>query len=158
MKYLAFVAVGAVGVVLTACSQAVTPSAAPAAAPTRSVSVTYSPGSVNCRQRYVAWKRGPARAVVAALSTIDSANTAKDAPALTAALKRVRPAIVKSASHPIPSCADPKGYWTALLMHVNEAASSAGSASAMLAAMKDVPEIERKLRGELKHLSSGLFG
>jgi hypothetical protein len=54
----------------------------------------------------------------------------------------------------MPACADPKGFWTALLMHVNAAAStkSSGSGTASITlALKGVPTIERELSGELKN-------
>ena len=53
----------------------------------------------------------------------------------------------------MPACADPKGYWTALLMHVSAAASTGASGprpASVIVAMKGVPKIERELRTELK--------
>ena len=70
---------------------------------------------------------------------------------LTAALKKARPAVARAARHPMPACADPMGYWSVLLMHVNAAVASKGSASSVRAAMKDVPKIEHKLIVEVKH-------
>jgi hypothetical protein len=68
-------------------------------------------------------------------------------------LKKVGRAVLSAGRYPIPACADPKGYWAALLMHVNAAAGNAnspsGSASVTLS-LKGVPEIEHKLDAELK--------
>jgi hypothetical protein len=72
---------------------------------------------------------------------------------LTVALEKARPAVARAARHPIPACADPRGYWDVLLMHVNAAATSKGAASTARAAMKGVREIDHELRAELK--SSG---
>jgi hypothetical protein len=70
---------------------------------------------------------------------------------LTVALKKARPAVANAARHPIPACADPMGYWSVLLMHVNAAVTSKGSALSVRAAMKDVPKIEHKLIAEVEH-------
>ena len=70
---------------------------------------------------------------------------------LTAALHKAKPAVARAADHPVPACADPKGYWEALLMHVNAAVASKGSASSVRAALKDVPKIQHQLTTELKH-------
>jgi len=72
---------------------------------------------------------------------------------LSAALKRAKPEVAMAARHPIPACADPKGYWTVLLMHVNAAATSTSSMSSMHAAVKDVPEIVHSLMTEVKRRS-----
>jgi hypothetical protein len=114
---------------------------------------THSARLVNCPQKYDAWEHGPAKTLVATLKSVDSASKAKNVRALTAALRKVGPAVVGAARYPIPACADPKGYWTALLMHVNAASYSAKSPSrpaAVTLALKGVPEIERKLGAELK--------
>jgi hypothetical protein len=150
MKPLALAAAAAGAIIAVAgCSHP-----APSAAPAKHVSVTHSAKLVNCPVAYSTWKRGPARRVVAALATVDSAIPAGDTPALTVALKQAGPAVLRAARYPIPACADPKGYWTALLMHVNAAASSSGSASgstaSVRAALRGVPRIERELSAELK--------
>ena len=144
MKAPALAAAAAAAVVtLAACSQTGATSAAPA-------TVARSAAQVNCSKQYNAWQQGPAKELVAALDTVDSASTAKE----LAALKKARPAVVAAARYPMPVCADPKGYWNALLMHVNAAAGSAGLASRspsnMRAALEGVPTIERDLNAELK--------
>ena len=69
---------------------------------------------------------------------------------LTTTLKKARPAVVRAARYPVPACADPRGYWNVLLMHVNAAVGSTRSASSARAAMKGVPAIEKQLTAELK--------
>ena len=84
-----------------------------------------------------------------ALNGVSSAATCGDAQALTAALKQGRPAFARAARHPIPACADPRGYWSVLLMHVNAAVSSKGPASSVRAAIQDVPKIGQRLVAEV---------
>jgi hypothetical protein len=106
---------------------------------------------VSCSQQYHTWALGQGKGLIATLTAVSSAGTARDAHVLTAVLKRARPAVAWAARHPIPACADPRGYWDVLLMHVNAATASAGSASTVRAAMKGVPEINHELTVELKH-------
>ena len=73
-----------------------------------------------------------------------------DPHALKAALKKARPAVALAARHPMPGCADPRGYWYVLLMHVNAAAAKGSSASSRRAALNGVPHIEHQLTAELK--------
>ena len=105
---------------------------------------------VNCGQQYRTWKHGQGKGLMSALNAVSSAATAGDAQVLTAALKQARPAVTRAARHPIPACADPRGYWSVLLMHVNAAVASKGPASSVRAAMQDVPKIEHKLIAEVK--------
>jgi len=88
---------------------------------------------------------------MAALGAISSAEAAGNAHVLTVALKKAGTAVAKAAHHPLPACADPRGYWDVLLMHMNAAAATKGTTSGVRAAMKDVPEIEHQLSAELKH-------
>ena len=106
---------------------------------------------VSCSQQYNTWKHGQGKGLIAALDAVSSAATAGDTQALTATLKKTRPAVSWAARHPVPACADPRGYWDVLLMHVTAAAANTGSASSMRAAMKGVPKIEHQLTAELKH-------
>ena len=72
---------------------------------------------------------------------------------LSAELKKAKPAVRVAARTPMPACADPKGYWTILLMHVNAAASGTTSTSSVQAAIADVPEIVHRLMAEVKRNS-----
>lgn len=149
MKPLALSAAAACAfTMLAACSQA--PSTA---ARVHKVTDAHPAVLVNCPKEYKAWKQGPAKRVVGALNAVGVASTAGDMTAIEAALKQAGPAVNKAARYPIPSCADPKGYWIALLMHVNAAASSKGSKSgtgSITLALKGVPKIEHELSDELK--------
>lgn len=142
VKYLALAAAGAAMAGLAACSHTAAPTAAPpshrAVAP-----------PVSCRQQYATWEHGTGKGLIAALDAVSSAGTASGTHALAAALKNAESAVARGARHPLPACADPRGYWNVLLMHVNAAAASKASPSSQRAAMKDVPKIEQKLIAEL---------
>lgn len=142
MKYLALAAAGAAMAGLAACSHTAAPTAAPANH--RAVAPP-----VSCRQQYATWEHGTGKGLIAALDGVSSAGAAGGTRALAAALKNAQPAVTQGARHPLPACADPRGYWNILLMHVNAAAASKASPSSQRAAMKDVPEIEHKLAAEL---------
>ncbi len=140
MKRIALVAAVAALVVLTACSNSAGPAVAPGAAPV----------PVSCGQQYRAWEHGPGAGVVAALRTVSAASTAGNTKVLTDALQKTKPAVARGARYPVPACADPRGYWSVLLMHVNAAVASKGSASTVRAAMQGVPGIEKELTAELQ--------
>jgi hypothetical protein len=108
---------------------------------------------VSCSQQYKIWVHGHGKGVIAALNAVTSAGTGGDAHALKVALKRVKPAVAEAAHHPLPACADPRGYWNVLLMHVNAAATSGGSRSSVRAAMTDVPKIEHALTVEVRRMA-----
>jgi hypothetical protein len=149
MKRLTLAATGAAALVgLTACSH----TTAPSAVHVSHVTATHTavPQTV-CIQRYDAWKQGQGKGLVAALNAVSSAQVAGDMNTLTVALKNAEPTVARASRHPIPACADPKGYWNVLLMHVS-AATGTHSASSVRAAMKGVPEIKRELTAELKRL------
>jgi hypothetical protein len=158
MKRLAFLAAGAVLAGLTACTSSA-PSAAPVSGPTATSSsaatsspaATSSAASASCRQQYNAWKHGRGEGLVAAVSAVGSTAQAGDIQALRAVLKKTRPALTSAARYPMPTCVDPKGYWAALLMHVNAAAASKASTATLTAAMKGVPTLVRELNAELQH-------
>ena len=107
---------------------------------------------VSCSQQYNTWQQGQGKGLVAALDAVSSAATAGDTQVLMTTLHETKPAITRAASHPVPACADPRGYWDVLLMHVTAAADTKSSASSVQAAMKGVPEIEHQLTAELKQL------
>ena len=159
MKALAIAAVGAAVIGLTACSHSTSPRAAPASHGTGTPTAPASHGSVrpiapvSCGQQYRTWENGQGKGVMSTLNAVTSAATAGDAQALTAALHQAAPAVTKAARHPIPACADPSGYWSVLLMHVNAAVSSKASASNVHAALQDVPKIHSKLVEEVKQIA-----
>ena len=155
MKRLALAITGAaVAGLATACTHTATPSAAHASQATSSAtaaspSTTPSVSAADCRQQYDTWKQGPGKGLVAALTAVGSAGTQGNTQQLTTALKQAQPAVARAAKSPVPACADPKGYWEVVLMHVNAAASSTGSAASLQAAMKGVPQLTNQLVAEL---------
>lgn len=151
MKRITLVAAGAAVVGLAACSNTAAPTAPPAS--NRTASVARTP--VSCSQQYHTWKQGQGQGLITALHTVSVAGTAGDLQALTVALKKAGPVVAKAAHHPIPACADPRGYWDVLLMHVNAAVASRHSPSSVRAAMKGVPKIERELTTEVKSVAGG---
>lgn len=155
MKPLALLAaVGAVAI-LAACSQTSRTSATQTspAKQTSPANVTRPPALVNCPQLYDNWKNGAAKKTIAAVNAVASAISANDISAEIAAVKKAAPAVDTAASHPIPACADPKGYWDALLLHVNAAVGSVKSATgraSIMVALKGVPQLEHELSAEVK--------
>ena len=151
MKRIILAAAGAAVAGLTACSNAAAP-----AAPAMPAAASASHGSVrvpvSCSQQYNTWEQGQGKGLVAALNAVSSAETVGDTQALMATLDKSKPAIATAARHPMPACADPRGYWDVLLMHVTAAAATKSSASGVQAAMQGVPELEHQLTAELKQL------
>lgn len=141
-------AAGAAVIGLAACSNSTAPTAAPA-----SHSAVTPATPVNCSQQYRNWDHGPGKGLIATLHAIGVASTVSDPRALTAAIRSAGPSVARATRYPVPACADPRGYWTVLLMHVNAAVASKGSAASARAAMKGAPEIERELIAEVKALT-----
>ncbi len=142
MKRIVLAAAGAALIGLTACSGGGAPAAAPGNAPV----------PVSCGQQYQTWEHGQGAGLITltAIHAVSVASTAGNPKVLTVALKKARPAVARAARYPVPACADPRRYWSVLLMHVNAAVASTGSASSMRAAMKDVPKIEQELTAEIQ--------
>jgi len=151
LKRIILAAVGAAVAGLTACSSAAAP-AAPGAASAASASHGSVRVPVSCSQQYNTWEQGHGKGLIATLNAVSSAETAGDAQVLMTTLNTSRPAIATAARHPVPACADPRGYWDVLLMHVTAAAATKSSASGVQAAMQGVPELEHQLTAELKQL------
>jgi hypothetical protein len=85
-----------------------------------------------------------------ALQGVSSAVKSGDGQSVSAALARAKPAVVTAARRPIPSCADPRGYWNVLLMHVSAATGLHSSPTGVRAALVDVPEVMDALRTGVK--------
>ena len=132
MKRIILIVAGAAVAGLTACSHAAGPTAAAGSQPSVRV-------PVSCHQQYGTWTHGQGQGAIAALHAVSTAVTAGDAKVLAVALKQNKPAISRAARHPVPACADPRGYWDVLLMHVTAAAANTGSASHTHAALQGVP-------------------
>jgi hypothetical protein len=144
MKRIALGAVVVAAVGITACSHGTAPTTTPASHSTVTPVVQAS-----CSQQYHAWGQGHGKGVIAALTTASVASTAAKPEVLKAELQKVRPAVANAARYPLPGCADPRGYWPVLLMHMTAAVSSTGSTAGTQAAMKGVPAIQRELVAEL---------
>jgi hypothetical protein len=149
VKRLALAAAAAAAAGLTACSHSSASISAPATHGT-AVGAAIGAPPVGCRQQYQTWEHGPGKGLIATFHAVSVASTAADHQALTTALKKARPVIARATRYPVPACADPRGYWTVLLMHVNAAATGKSSASTEQAAVRGVPEIEQELTAELK--------
>jgi hypothetical protein len=119
-----------------------------------------SAASPGCLLQYRLWASGPAHAagdnLTAALYGLAAASAASEVATASAALKRAGTAARALEHYPIPSCADPQGYWHAVLQQIEGAASSAGTSQGQGAltiaqgVMKQMPELERKLATELQ--------
>ena len=119
----------------------------------------------SCLQQYRSWNAGPAHAagenLVAALNGVEAANAALKNSTTNAALKRAGAAATVLARYPIPNCADPKGYWRAVLVQIQAAAHNArGSGQGALVAaavvLHNMPALDIKLANELKQTVPGL--
>jgi hypothetical protein len=139
LKRIALAVVAAAAAGLTACTSSATPAATQGNAPV----------PVSCSQKFQTWDRGAGKGLIATFHQVSVASTAGNLKVLTVALKKAKPAVARAARNPVPACADPAGYWSVLLMHMNAAVASTNSVPNMRAAMKDVPTIEHKLAAEL---------
>jgi hypothetical protein len=148
------------GLMLMACgsgggSAAPAPSAPPPSVPASS-----------CLQQYRSWNAGPAHAagetLVAALNALQTASSESDVTDTGADLTNAATAARALGRYPIPGCADPKGYWRAVLVRIQAAAASAGAAKghqtlvAAQGALKDMPSLDIKLANELRQTVPGL--
>jgi hypothetical protein len=153
MKRLALAAVSAAVVGLTACSGGAahtTGSVGHAAASSRPPAAT----AASCSRQFRTWRDSRGKGLLAAFHAVSMAGRSPGTHRLTVALKRARPAVARATQHPVPACADPRGYWSVLLMHVNAAVTSKASPASVRAAMQGVPVIEHRLMLELRQNSS----
>ena len=141
--------------VLAGCSSAANPASGGPAKTAASRELT-------CKQRYLAWKNGPAKsaaeqftAAQTALSAAASKNN--NVAGVTAAAEADGRAAARLGAFPVPACADPHGYLAQALTDVRAAAANAASANglsglvAALAPLKAVPALEGDFTAELKH-------
>jgi|GEM_PF-3089816 len=127
------------------------------ASPAATATPSHGTASIACPKRYTTWKNGPGKEVVAAVDAVVVASRNGDIQAQQAALKKAAPAVDAATSNPMPACADPKGYWSALMLHVNAAAQSLKSGSgtdSVKVALHDVPKIDRQLNAEVKRTAA----
>ncbi|HUL26366.1 MAG TPA: hypothetical protein VLW44_11430 [Streptosporangiaceae bacterium] len=120
--------------------------------------------AASCLQQYRTWDLGPAHAagenLVAELNGIQAASAALNNSTTAAALKRAGTAAQALARYPIPKCADPKGYWRAVLVKIQAAAnadpSGQGALIAAAVVLHDMPGLDRQLATELTQTVPGL--
>ena len=157
----------AAGLALTACGSGGSPaaSAGPSSSPTPSAGTGVGPpasaAAPGCLLQYRLWASRPAHAagdnLTAALNGLAAASEASDIPTIGVTLKRAGTAARALEHYPIPGCADPKGYWHAVLQQIEAgAADSAGTSDGQKTltiaqgVMKQMPVLERKLATELQ--------
>jgi hypothetical protein len=154
------------GLALTACGSGGSsaapagPSKSPTAPAAAGVGPPASAAAPGCLVQYRLWASGPAHAagdnLTAALNGLAAASAASDIPTIGATLKRAGTAARALANYPIPGCADPKGYWHAVLQQIEAAATSAGTSNGQetltiaRGVMRQMPVLERKLATELQ--------
>lgn len=155
MPRTVFLASGAlaVGLAVTACGSG--GGSAPAAPPLPS-----------CLQQYRSWNSGPSHAageeLVAALNEVQAASSTANIAITGGALRQAAAAARTLAHYPIPRCADPNGYWRAVLVQVQAAAQRArtpngpGTLAAAAGELKAMPALDRELAAELKRTLPGL--
>jgi hypothetical protein len=146
------IAAAAAAVLMAACG-----SSASTTGNTTAPAASASPAS--CHAQYEAWKNGPARAAgkaaIAQFRAIKGAAAAADFPRVTAGLKEAGRAAAALQAYPMPRCADPHGYWAAILTRLRSAADNASFGSGLGALMlaivplKEIPPLEQKLSAEL---------
>lgn len=149
-----------IGAILTAAVLAGCSSAAnstPAASPTK----TATTSTLACKQRYLAWKNGPAKSAAEQFSAAQRALSAAGSKennviGITAAAEAEGRAAARLGAFPVPACADPNGYLAAVLTDVRTAAANATTANGLselvtaLAPVKAVPSLESDFTAELK--------
>jgi hypothetical protein len=156
----------AAGLALTACGSGGSPAASagpgksPTAPATTGVGPPASAAAPGCLVQYRLWASGPAHAagdnLTAALNGLAAASATSDVPTIGAALRRAGTAARALEHYPIPGCADPQGYWHAVLQQIEAAADSAGASGGQKTltiaqgVMKQMPVLERKLANELQ--------
>jgi hypothetical protein len=125
-----------------------------------------APPPRSCLQQYRSWDAGPAHAagenLVGTLNGVEAANAALNNSATNAALKRAGVAATALGRYPIPKCADPKGYWRAVIVQIQTAAhnASASGQGALVAAavvLHNMPGLDLKLADELRQTVPGLI-
>lgn len=149
------VSAGLLLVALAACAAA--PASPPAATPKPS---TAHQAAVSCKAQYDAWKTGPAKALAARmmsdLNKVSAAGTTEDVPALNAALHAAGNDARALKAYPMPSCADPAGYWSQMLGYIQAGGDNASTSSGLsglllaMAPLEKVKPLGDKLTAELK--------
>jgi hypothetical protein len=141
--------------VLTGCSSAANSTSA--ALPTK----TATTSRLACKERYLAWKNGPAKSAAVRFSAAQTALSAagskeNNVTGIITAAKAEGRAAARLDAFAVPACADPSGYLAAVLTDVRTAAAKAATANGLsevvmaLAPLKTVPGLESDFTAELK--------
>ena len=165
-RTISFFAVGAGVLALAACGGSTS-----AGTPTASTTThqTAHQAAVACKQQYDAWKTGPAKAIETgqlqpALREVQSAGASEDVPELQSGLEKAGRAATAMEAYPMPSCADPAGYWRqvlALLKASGDNAKTGSGLGALILAeapLEKVKPLDTKLTAELKKDASAAAG
>jgi len=138
--------------VLTACgtgaggqrSHPATPAAgAPASAVARS---TAAGSTATCAQQYHAWQNGPAHSAIISFEAAQQAladESSSGTPALIAAAMHIlgqRAATL--ASFPVPACADPNGYFAALLSRIGTVTGEVGPGATLTILQQAINQLD----------------
>jgi len=115
--------------------------------------------AVSCRQQYQDWKHGPAQVsaskLAAALKTVQAARKSGDVAGIRPAMKKLVPAALGLAEHPMPHCADPANLYSRLVTRTytvgNTTRSAKRTAGLWRAAvlLKSLHEIEHQITVEV---------
>ena len=152
---IAAIFTAAVLAVLAGCSS---PGSSTSSAPPTKTAAT---SALACKQRYLAWKNGPAKSAAGRFSAAQTALSAaaskeNNATGIAATAEAEGRAAARLSAFPVPACADPRGYLAAVLTDVRTAAANAATASSVselvtgLAPLKAVPALEGAFTAELK--------
>ena len=114
---------------------------------------------LSCAQQFQNWRHGPAHApastLKAALNQIQATGQSGDAGGMSAAMKKLVPAALALAGHPMPHCADPESLYPGFVTRIYTAGDKARSAhgfSALLRAaapLKGLKKIEHLMAAEI---------
>jgi hypothetical protein len=130
------------------------------AKPTATATKLAATTTLACKEQYLAWRSGPARnplnQFTAAQNNLAAVGSTKNLQEITAAVENEGQAASKLAAYPVPACADPHGYFAALLAQVRAAASNAATANGLSALVQaieplnQVPALESDFTTEIK--------
>ena len=109
--------------------------------------------SSSCKDQATQWKKDNTGTLKDFESSVKSFTSGVPSPA---SAKKLEDVANEAASHPLPSCADPKGLWVKAMHEVAKAAKSA-SKGGIEATAEALPQLEKaltdltKLQDEVKH-------
>ncbi len=116
--------------------------------------------TARCQRLFLAWKQGPASAgtsqLLGALKTLQVSGSGTNLSATAAAAAKAGQAAAQLEQFPVPACADPSGYFAAILARVQTAAAGAAAARSLpemvhaLAPLTAVPALEAAFTAEVK--------